>query len=58
MSHFANELLMEMAREQMEEDKDWQEHTDYHNMSPRRDCPFCAQNADMPERDEKEEQYA
>jgi hypothetical protein len=57
MSHIANELLMEMAREQQEEDKEWQEHKLYHSLSPRPNCPHCMQNADVPEQNEREERY-
>jgi hypothetical protein len=56
MSHPTNEILMDMAREQME-DKEWQEHRTAHNGHPSANCHYCVENADMPEQEEREELY-
>jgi hypothetical protein len=35
-------------------DKEWQEHTTLHNGHPTRNCHFCVQDADEPEREVEE----
>ena len=45
----------QLQRKLAEEDKDWQEHVNTHNVTPRRYCPFCNQNADEVEVAEVEE---
>ena len=57
MSHPTNELLMDMAREQME-DKEWQEHRTLHNGHPSPNCHYCVETADVPEQEEREYDYA